>query len=123
MVTLVIIISVLFSASAQLLLKKGMAAIELPAALDTGSALAVGIDVFTNAWVITGVTFHVVALLTWLYVLKHAEVSYAYPFISLGFVFVLLAGYLMFGESLNITKVAGIGAIVFGIILLGRSPA
>ena len=121
MITLTIIISILFSSSAQLLLKHGMNNIILPAEFTSATAISTVATLIKNPFLLAGVGFHFIALILWLYVLKHTEVSYAYPFISLGFVMVAIAGYYLFGESLDTTKLAGIGAIIVGIVLLGRS--
>ncbi|NNF16364.1 MAG: EamA family transporter, partial [Gammaproteobacteria bacterium] len=61
------------------------------------------------------------ALIAWLYVLKQVDVSYAYPFISLGFVFVLLISYQFFNETINLYKIAGIMSIILGVFLISRS--
>ena len=53
--------------------------------------------------------------------LKHVEVSYAYPFISMGFVIVLLISYFLFNENVNAVRIAGVALIVAGIIMVGRS--
>ncbi len=51
-------------------------------------------------------------------VLKGMEVSKAYPMQSLGYVFVMLAGYLLFKEPLTAGKLTGIGVIIAGVVIL-----
>jgi multidrug transporter EmrE-like cation transporter len=48
------------------------------------------------------------------------EVSYAYPFTSLGFVLVLMFGTLMLGEVMTLAKALGIILIIAGILVGGR---
>jgi drug/metabolite transporter (DMT)-like permease len=122
-VTPVILLSVLCSAVAQLLLKKGMSRCACDPAADPAGWLGVLRSVLFDPFVLGGVALHVGALLTWLYVLRHVEVSYAYPFISLGFVLVLVLGHLLYQETLDVNRVLGIAAIVTGIFLVGRSAA
>jgi drug/metabolite transporter (DMT)-like permease len=118
-INLVIIMSVFFSSTSQLLLKKGVETISVPENISDITIFL--FDVITNGYLLLGILFQVVALLIWLYVLKFVEVSYAYPFISLGFIFVLLSGYLIFSEALNFNKIIGILIISFGIVILARS--
>ncbi len=54
----------------------------------------------------------------WLGVLYHMEVSRAFPFLSLGFVMVLLAARLQLHEKIGPRRWAGVGLIVAGVALL-----
>jgi len=46
--------------------------------------------------------------------------SYAYPFMSLAFVFVLILSAILFHEALTVPKVLGVGLVVAGIIVASR---
>lgn len=121
MINTIILLSIICSSSAQLFLKIGMTNFALQndnRAMDATSVLA---GIVLNPYILGGVSLHLAALATWLYVLKHVEVSYAYPFISLGFVLVLIFGYLFFDETLNFVKCLGIAAIILGVFLISRS--
>jgi multidrug transporter EmrE-like cation transporter len=74
----------------------------------------------TNPWVITGLLSAVVAAISWMATLTKFQLSYAYPFMSLAFVLVFGLSILLFHETLSIPKVIGLGAIVFGLIVLSR---
>lgn len=121
MIIAVILLSILCSASAQLFLKRGMASVDVPAQFSADTVPALLFSLATNLHLIAGVSLHIFALLTWLYVLKYVEVSTAYPFIALGFVFVLIVSYFLFGESISAGKLVGMATIVTGIVILGRS--
>jgi len=56
-----------------------------------------------------------------LLVLARVEVSYAYPFLSVGYVVVTLVGYFIFQESLPWMRVIAVAVIIVGVILLSRS--
>jgi len=116
-VNLVILLSILCSSSAQIFLKLGMNRF---AGENTGP-LGVILEVAFNPFIILGVCLHLLALATWLYVLKHVDVSYAYPFISLGFVFVLLIGFFFMNENVNLYRLLGTLVIMLGIVLITRS--
>jgi drug/metabolite transporter (DMT)-like permease len=57
----------------------------------------------------------------WLYALRHVDVSYAYPFIALGFVFTLLIGHYFLQENVNVFRITGVFLISAGIFLVARS--
>jgi len=62
-----------------------------------------------------------VGTLLWLIVLYRMEVSQAVPFLSLGFILVLLASRYYFKESISKTRWAGVVLIIMGIIVLSRT--
>ncbi|HHW57158.1 MAG TPA: EamA family transporter [Clostridia bacterium] len=114
MITLLILISVGLSASAQLLLKLGTKNVNL-----SGDLIHILLQ-YVNIYVIAGIVSYIISMLVWLYVLTKVEVGYAYSFTSLGFVFVMLFSILLFGESANILKIIGTLFICIGIILISR---
>lgn len=63
----------------------------------------------------------VVAISIWLVVLFMMDVSKAFPFISLGFVFVLLSAKLYLHETIPLTRWIGVVFIIAGISLLSQS--
>lgn len=73
-----------------------------------------------DPWVMSGLFAAFIAALCWMAALTKFEVSYAYPFTSLGFVLVLILGAYFFGEALTLTKIAGIFLIIIGILVGSR---
>jgi multidrug transporter EmrE-like cation transporter len=71
--------------------------------------------------VLGGLACYSGSLLLWFYVLGRVEVSFAYPFLSLGFVLVALAGWQWLGEPMPLARVAGIGIIFVGVLVVARS--
>jgi multidrug transporter EmrE-like cation transporter len=62
-----------------------------------------------------------VASFSWFFVLERYELSLAYPlFIGLMFVAVILCDSILFGASLNGTKLISIALILFGVIIGSR---
>jgi multidrug transporter EmrE-like cation transporter len=61
------------------------------------------------------------ASLCWMIALRHLPLSHAYPFTALNFVLISLLAVSIFGESMPPMKMAGLGLIVVGILLVGRS--
>lgn len=117
---LLILTGVLLNAAAQLVLKKGMSQIG-SIQVDISSILTMILKVSTNLYVWTGLIFYVISFLVWLMVLSRVEVSYAYPFLSIGYIIAAFVGYFYFGESMTLYKIGGIVIICLGVFLLYRS--
>jgi multidrug transporter EmrE-like cation transporter len=73
-----------------------------------------------NPWVVTAIVAAFGAMICWMGAMTKFELSKAYPFMALNFVLVGAASIWLFGEELNLTKVAGVGLIVFGLTVLAR---
>lgn len=53
--------------------------------------------------------------------LRKVDLSYAYPMVSFGYVFVIIASALLFGETINFMKITGMVCIVAGILFIAKS--
>ena len=113
-----ILSSVLLSAAAQVMLKLGVRGAAAGAEGAPGVFL---LSASLNPYVICGVSMHVGALVIWLLALRHADVSFAYPFTAFGFVLVLLVSALWLHEPVNGWRVMGILLIAAGIVAVSRS--
>lgn len=60
-------------------------------------------------------------MVLWLIVLQRLAVGVAYPMLSLNFVWVTLAAWLIWREQITVRQLLGIALIVAGIVLLGSS--
>ncbi len=60
-----------------------------------------------------------VATLIWFVVLAKLPLSLAYPFMSLSYIFGLLAARYIFGETISVTRWLGVLLICFGVALVG----
>jgi multidrug transporter EmrE-like cation transporter len=115
-----ILLGVLLNAFAQILLKKGMLGIG-HFEIQIQNLFPVIQKVATNLYILLGLGSYVISVAVWLLVLSQVEVSYAYPFLSVGYVVVTLMGYFFFQESVSWMRVTGILIIIVGVILLSRS--
>ena len=77
-------------------------------------------DLVTNPWIVGGMFLHVCALVVWLWALSRVDISFAYPFLALGYVFVGIMAWWLLGESITATRLTGMLIIVFGLIVLSR---
>jgi len=74
-----------------------------------------------NPFVIGGLMVLVFSMGLHLMALSRVDISFAYPFLSVSYVLVLIASYFWFGESINTARIAGIGLICVGTLFVARS--
>ncbi|HWW65933.1 MAG TPA: EamA family transporter [Sphingomonadaceae bacterium] len=116
-----ILLSVAISACAQIALKAGMGSPAVQRALTGGgSRIAALFDVALNPFVILGLALYFGSAAVWLLVLSKVEVSFAYPFVALGFVMTALLGRLLFHDSFSAAKIIGTLLIMAGVVVLAR---
>ncbi|ORM79331.1 4-amino-4-deoxy-L-arabinose-phospho-UDP flippase [Pantoea deleyi] len=70
------------------------------------------------SWIAFSMLLLGVAMLLWLRVLQQVPVSQAYPMLSLNFIFVALAGRLLWRERLTLRQMAGTLLVVTGVALM-----
>ena len=75
---------------------------------------------FLDPWVISVFVSALVASVTWALALTRFELSFAYPFMALSFVLVLVFGAAFLSESVTAAKVAGVVLIVVGLVIASR---
>lgn len=73
-----------------------------------------------NPWVISGFLAAFLASLAWMAAMTKLELSHAYPFMSLNFVFVIILSSLLFQEAITPPKMVGLGLIILGIMVGSR---
>ncbi|GFN23151.1 EamA family transporter [Thermanaeromonas sp. C210] len=112
---ILLILSVLLGAAAQVMLKLG---VNLGGA---GTSYGAFLSLLTSPFVLSGIFSFGLSFLLWLKVLALYDLAYAYPFVSLSYIIVALAARLLLGESIPPLRLAGLALIFLGIILVGRS--
>lgn len=109
-----IFLTIFFTVYGQLMIKSQMAgAGALPGPIVT--KLIFLFRMFTNFWVMSSFVAAFLAALCWMAALTKFDLSHAYPFMGLTFVFVLLLGSLLFSEPITVLKVVGVVLILIGI--------
>ena len=74
---------------------------------------------FLDPWIISSYVSALFASVFWMATMTKLDLSYAYPFMSLAFVLVLLFSSFFFNEPINSYKVVGLFLIILGIIVSG----
>ena len=115
-----VLVSVALSIIGQLILKRGMSDLG-PVSLTSRSILDILWSIGTNPFVVVGTLIFAGSVLCWLIGLSRVQLSYAYPFISLSYVVILAASYFILGEQLSLLRIAGVGVIFSGVLLVAFS--
>src|SRR5512139_2757456 len=115
-----ILTGVLLNAAAQLLLKAGTNAVG-HFAFSKENILPIGWKLATEPHIIGGLSCYVISVVVWIMALSRVEVSIAYPMLSIGYVVNALAAWYLFGETVNVSRMIGIGIIMIGVFLVARS--
>jgi multidrug transporter EmrE-like cation transporter len=111
--------SVLFTVYGQIIVKWQVSkAGALPASLSERIPFLLGL--IFNPWILSGIFAGFCALVCWLAAMTKFELSYAYPFMSLAFVFVLVLSAVLFHEPLTVAKIMGVLLIIAGIVVGSR---
>lgn len=58
---------------------------------------------------------------SWMLALTKFQLSYAYPFTGLIYLFVLVAGYWVFRDNITVGRVVGTAVVLLGTIIIVRA--
>lgn len=114
-----ILSTIIFTVYSQLIMRWQ---VELAGPLPASTAGKFGyvISLLMNPWVITGIAATFLAGISWMLAMTKFEISYAYPFISLNYVVIFFASFLIFNESFNMYKLMGTALIIAGVAVLAK---
>ena len=114
--------TIILSVYSQLMIKWRMSTrfcdIHLPDALWDKFILL--LTIIFDPGVFSGLVATFLSGLFWMATMSKLDISFAYPFTSLGFVLVLLFSAFLFGESMNLYKVVGVLFIMIGVTIASR---
>lgn len=113
---LYILATILFTVYGQLIIKWQMNQVgHLPDS--PAQKIVFLLRLLTNPWILSGFLSAFLAALAWMAAMTKFDLSYAYPFMSLAFVLVLLCSGMFFNESVSAGKIAGLALIAAGIVI------
>jgi drug/metabolite transporter (DMT)-like permease len=115
-----ILVSVMLSATGQILLKKGMTQTGA-ITLSSNQIVSVLWRIASNPYVIIGLMIYVCGTVFWLAALSRVDLSYAYPFASLSYVIMLTASWLLFHENITPVRLLGTLIVAVGVLVISRS--
>lgn len=76
---------------------------------------------FLNPWIISGFASALLASMAWMAAMTRFDLGYAYPFMSLAFVIVMVFGALFLGEAVSLGRVAGTLLVIAGLLVIARA--
>ena len=71
-------------------------------------------QILTNWWMMSAIVLLVIGNIFWLWLLKYYPFSVVYPLTSIGFIFAMICGMLIFHESVNWLQWCGVVLIMLG---------
>ena len=117
---LYIIGTILFTVYGQLIIKWRASLCEtIPSSISDKAYFL--IKFMFDPFLLSGFLSAFIASLFWVAVMTKFDLSFAYPFMSLSFVLVLILSAFLFSEPFTVNKVVGLVFIVIGVIISGRS--
>ena len=113
--------SVSISALAQIALKAGMVSPPVVRALQSGGSKVLMLtQIALSPLVMLGLCLYFASAAVWLLVLSKVEVSFAYPFVAIGFVLTAVLGRLVFHDTFTLSKLIGTALIMAGVVVMSR---
>jgi drug/metabolite transporter (DMT)-like permease len=115
-----ILLTLLFTVYGQLVLKWQMGkAGSMPD--NTIDKILFLLQQFLNPWIMSGFMSAFLASLAWMAAMTRFNLNYAYPFMSLAFIIVMLFSVIFLRESLTLQSVLGTVLVVVGLTVIARA--
>lgn len=114
-----ILLTLLFTVYGQLVLKWQLSGAGI---VPTGQIdkLLFLLKLFLNPWIISGFASAFLASLAWMAAMTRFELNYAYPFMSLAFIIVMVFSVFFLHEQLTIPRIVGTLMVVTGLFVMTR---
>ncbi len=77
--------------------------------------------IFRTPYIILGFAIYGISAVLWLDVLSKLDLSMAFPMMSLSYIFTLLVGAFVFGETVTWIRILGVACICGGMFFLIKS--
>jgi drug/metabolite transporter (DMT)-like permease len=116
-----VLISVAFGVLGQIALKTGMTEVGHIGGAQLNALAPTILRVITTPLVLIGLGCYGMGAIAWLIVLSRLDLSVAYPFLALNFVFVTFASRFVLGESVPSLRWLGVLVICLGVLVVSRS--
>lgn len=122
MAVLLLSLSVVLSACAQLFMKVSMINLKLHEDISFGLNMIFTVidDTDILVWLVSGLICYAVSMLSWLFALTKYELSFAYPFLGVTYALVYLGAVYWdkIGEQLSWQRTVGTVLILIGVVLV-----
>jgi drug/metabolite transporter (DMT)-like permease len=112
-----ILLSVAIGVVGQLILKTAMTSVG-PLSLQEGQRARTALAIGLNPLVWAGFGLYGVSLLFWLVGLSRVDLGYAFPFLSLSYVLILVSSWTLLRESVGWMRLLGVVSICLGVSIV-----
>ena len=111
---------VMLNAAAQILMKTGTNAVG-HFEFSMENIVPIGWKLATEWHIAVALACYALSVVIWILALSRVPVSVAFPMLSMAYIVTAVAAWFMLGEALSVTKLAGIGVIILGVIIISRA--
>jgi drug/metabolite transporter (DMT)-like permease len=115
-----ILVSGILGVAGQIMLKQALVS-GGPLALGPETVVPLVLQLASNPLVVVGLLVYVSGTFFWLVALSRVDLSYAYPFASLNYIFILAASWVILGERPTPMRLVGVLAICLGVWTISRT--
>ncbi len=117
---LLIFLSVSIAVTGQILLKIGIDRIGVSGFGSTKALVSLFSGIIKSPMVLTGLFLYFISAAIWLVILSTVDLSFAYPFIGLSYVLVLILSKFILKEEVNPIRWIGGFIITAGVVIISR---
>jgi len=110
-----LLVTVLTSVGGQFFLKTG--ALKLGKA-NASNAVSHVLSMATTPEVLLGLMFYGLSAILYILLMTRVPLSVIGPAVSVGYIFSVLIGYFIFREAIPLSRIAGLGLITCGVVLV-----
>lgn len=114
---LLIVISIVLGAFAQIAMKLGSSQVVAEGMNLTAQLL----KYFTNIPILSGFLLYALSAVVWIFALSRVPLSIAYPMVASSYVLVVFLSWLIFHEPVSVMRILGLAIIVAGVMIIANS--
>jgi len=114
-----ILSAVVINVVGQIFIKKALNS--MPSLNFSGNLFSTYVTIFLSPYVMIGLFTYFISVLLWLYVLSIVDLSYAFPFLALSYIMIILGSWVFLGESISAIRLIGVLVICIGVFVVAIS--
>lgn len=113
-------LAISFAIASQLIIKWKMSAFNFSDYETITDKFILAFSMLLDPYIMISLVLTLLAGVTWMIAMTKFDISYAYPFTTLGFVFVFIFSVILFNEPVSWQKIVGLGFIIIGLIISSK---
>lgn len=116
-----ILLTVFFAVTSQLIIKWKMSDFSFNDLETMSDKFIFAFSMLFNPYIMISLILTLLSGLSWMIAMTKFDISYAYPFTTLGFVIIFVFSIIFFNEPATWQKIVGLILIITGIVITSRS--